>query len=265
MGIMISFCITVYNQSELVKKCVDSIVKYDGQDIEIVISDDRSTEDIKAIVDRYQDDRIKYFYNETNLGHDRNIVSVLSKATGKYAFLLRTRDFVIPSAIPLLIKYAEEGKASYVTGEAINQDGDLKIQYTRECFPCGGEAIEANYKLFIHPSGSMYRTEDLNFEELMGFLNENAVPKNGFIVHNMIRLKLAITGDFHIIKKPVWIYTDTESAGDRAVNKSTDGVSVYDPSLTVKRYEYEVKWARQILEGENYKNAFFLLTALYID
>ncbi len=265
MGIMISFCITVYNQSELVKKCIDSIIGYDGQDIEIVISDDGSTEDIKKLVDSYHDDRIKYFLNEKNLGHDRNIICALSKARGKYAFLLRTRDLIISSAVPLLLKEAELEEASYITGEAINQNGDLKIQYTRDRFNRGNDAIEANYKLFIHPSGNMYRLADLNFAELVDFLDREAVPKSGFIVHNLIRLKLATMGDFHLIKEPVWIYTDTESTGDRAVNKSTDGVSVYDPSLLEKRYKYEVAWARQVLENEDYKKTFYLLTALYLD
>jgi glycosyltransferase involved in cell wall biosynthesis len=265
MELVVSFCITVYNQSELVKKCIDNIVKYNGNDIEIVISDDGSTEDIKTLVDSYQDGRIKYYVNEKNLGHDRNILNVLSKAKGKYAFLLRTRDLIIPNRIPLLVKEAKTDSASYITGEAINQNGDLKIQYTKDCFHQGSEAIQKNYDMYIHPSGNMYRLRDIDFPELLEFMDKNKIPKDGFIVHNMIRLKMATLGDFKLINKPVWIYTDTESARDRAVNKSLKGMSVYDPSLLEKRYLYEVKWAKQILEKDNYKKVFYLLTRLYLD
>lgn len=265
MEVLISFCITVYNQQDLVRKCIESIIPYNGDDIEIVISDDGSTENIGGLVDSFNDKRIKYYRNEENLGHDRNIISALSRANGQYAFLLRTRDLIIPDAIPLLIAATKKGNASYITGEAVNQDGELKIQYSQECFTCGDEAIEANYKLFIHPSGSMFRLADLDFKKLRDFLDENEVPKNGFIVHSLIRLELATTGDFQLIRKPVWIYTDSEASGDRAVNKSKNGVSVYDPSLTVKRYEYEVKWAKETLANEDYRKVFYLLTALYLD
>ena len=266
MGIAISFCITVYNQTDLVKRCLDSIVAYKGNDIEIIVSDDRSTEDIRGLVDSYHDDRIRYFINDTNLGHDRNILSALSKSRGLYGFLLRSRDLIISSAIPLLVDTIRKyGNASYITGEALNQDGDLKIQYSKECFQQGDEAIEANYKLFIHPSGSMYRISAIDFEGLSSFLERNAVPKNGFVVHNMLRLQLAVKGDFVLIRKPVWIYVDTENAKDRAVNHSIGGVSVYNPSLLEKRYQYEVEYAKQILEKNHYWKAYYNLTAVYLD
>lgn len=48
--IKISFCIPVYNQTELVRQCIRSIIEYKGLDIEIVISDDCSTENIEELV-----------------------------------------------------------------------------------------------------------------------------------------------------------------------------------------------------------------------
>ena len=264
MGIAVSFCITVYNQCELVKRCIDSIVAYKGNDIEIVISDDGSTEDIKTLVDEYQDKRIRYYVNNVNLGHDRNIVNALSKANGKYAFLLRTRDMIIPNAIPRIISVAEKGQASYITGEAINQTGDVKIQYSKTMYKKGEEALEANFKLFIHPSGNMYRVSDLELSAISNFLDENKVPKDGFIVHSLLRMQLAVKGDFRLLSPAIWVYADTETSTDKAVNRSVNGRSVYDPCLIEKRFLYEDRWAKQIM-GEYYSKAFFLLVPLYLD
>lgn len=265
MGIVISFCITVYNQKELVERCLNSILPYQGKDIEIVISDDGSSEDIRSLVLNHKDSRIRYFKNEINLGHDRNIISALSKARGTYAFLLRTRDMIIPDSIPLLVRAAQVGNASYISGAAVNEAGVVKIHYTKDVFTQGKEALEAHFRLFIHPSGSMFRLKDLDFLQLQDFLDVNGVPKNGFIVHNMIRLKLAIMGDFCLIKDPVWVYTDTESAVDRAVNRSANNISVYDPSLVEARYCYELKWADSILDKNEYTDVYYMLTALYLD
>ncbi|MBO4669959.1 MAG: glycosyltransferase family 2 protein [Lachnospiraceae bacterium] len=264
MGIAVSFCITVYNQSELVKRCIDSIVAYKGNNIEIVISDDGSTEDIKTLIEEYHDERIKYYVNSVNLGHDRNIVNALSKANGKYAFLLRTRDMIIPSAIPLIIGAAEKGQASYITGEAVNQEGDIKIRYSKSMFKKGDEALEANFKLFIHPSGNMYRVSDLELSAISSFLDENNVPKDGFIVHSLLRMQLALKGNFRLISPAIWIYADTETSTDKAVNRSANGKSVYDPCLVEKRFLYETRWAKQVL-GEYYYKAFFRLVSMYLD
>lgn len=263
--IAISFCITVYNQSDMVKRCIDSIVAYPGNDIEIIVSDDRSTEDIRKLADSYRDSRIRYFVNDRNEGHDRNILRALSHAGGKYAFLLRSRDRILADAVPLMVREAGTGNWSYITGTALNQDGAVKIRYTRESFAQGAEALQANYDLFIHPSGNMYRMKDVDPEALRRFLDEEEVPRNGFIVHSLIRLQLAAAGDFRLIREPVWVYADTEEAKDLAVNRSTEGVSVYDPSLIEKRYLYEMEWARRILPPEQYYPVMKTAAALYLD
>ena len=176
MDVKISFCITVYNQLNIVKECIDSIVQYPGENIEVIVSDDRSTDDIEGLVNSYKDNRIKYFCNDSNVGHDRNILNAFEHATGKYAFLLRSRDKIIPEAIPLLLTAAEEDGVSYITGAAINQKGENKITYSKERYAKGIETIEANYKLYIHPSGSMYNLQYVDLQELKAFVEEIQLP-----------------------------------------------------------------------------------------
>ncbi len=265
MSAVISFCIMVYNQYGLVKECIDSIVPYKGDDIEIIISDDCSTENIEKLIESYEDARIKYHRNDTNLGHDRNIVASLKRASGKYAFVLRTRDKMIATAIPNLINVARISDASYITACAVNQDGSIKIQYTKGRFKKGSEALAAHYKLFIHPSGNMYRLKDLQLEKLQKFIEQQDLSKTSFIVHNLIRVQLAVTGDFQLISEPSWIYTDTEKAKDKAVNHASEGLSVYDPSLVEKRYIDEMKWSKVVLEEKYIYSNFLMLTSLYLD
>jgi len=59
----ISFCIPVYNQRDLLKQCVDRIVEYPGNEIEIVVQDDCSTDDLRELIDCYEDPRIRYYCN----------------------------------------------------------------------------------------------------------------------------------------------------------------------------------------------------------
>ena len=259
----LSVCITVYNQRELVKQCLDNIIQCDENDIEIIISDDNSSEDIKGLVQSYSDNRIRYYCNNENLGHDRNIIRALELSTGKYALVLRTRDYLISEKIGDLISILKKENASYITAAALNQDGKIKLSYNREYFLRGREDFEANFKLFIHPSGNIYKLDELNIDKLNDFIKRECISKKAFIVHSLIRLQLAAVGDFRLIKEPMWVYTDTESAKDIAVNCSDNGMSVYDPSLIEERYLLEIKWMESILYDDLYFN-YLLITKAYL-
>lgn len=263
--ILISFCIPVYNQCVLVKECINSITEYKGNDIEVVISDDNSTEKIDELIRKIGDKRIHYYKNTVNIGHDRNILKALERANGKYAFVLRTRDRIIASNIPRLLDIARLDCYSYITACALDQYGRVRLPYRERRYKKGKEALYIHFDLFIHPSGNMYRLRELNIEELTAFLDAHKVSKTGFIVHNMIRIALAEKGDFYTLSTPQWIYTYTLEQNDRAVNHTENKVSVYDPKLNLKRFQYEFEWAKQVVSSKNIYNTCLCLIALYLN
>lgn len=64
---VISFIMPAY-KSQYLSAAIESILAQDCGNWELVIVDDCSPEDLKSIVDRYNDDRIRYYRNEKNLG-----------------------------------------------------------------------------------------------------------------------------------------------------------------------------------------------------
>lgn len=243
-SIIISFCIPVYNQCKLVKECIESIVPYTGNDIEIIVSDDCSSENIEELVLSYGDSRIKYFRNEQNFGHDLNIINSFKNASGKYAFLLRTRDHAYTNNIGRLIDFIKtHPNCSYITGKAIDENGKVRYSYDREIVSCGEEAINAHYNTYVHPSGSLYSLEKLDLNKLEAFLKSMVKNKQSFIGHSLMRLYLAEFGDFGYVKDITWIYINP-SNNDIAVNHAPEKISVYDPTYTKERYYYVLKWAK---------------------
>ena len=102
---LLSICIHTYNRVTYLKKCIDSIIQQDGfHEIEIVVSDNNSSDETQKICLSYQEQysNIKYFRNEKNL-IDQNFNLVLRRATGKLRKL--TNDTVIyrPSAIRYML------------------------------------------------------------------------------------------------------------------------------------------------------------------
>lgn len=86
---ILSICIPTYNRSQYLKQTLDSIVNSDGfcDDVEVVISDNCSTDDTsivcKEFTDKYKN--IKYFKQpKPTYIADQNFIDVLSFANGEY-------------------------------------------------------------------------------------------------------------------------------------------------------------------------------------
>src|ERR1700675_1263136 len=78
----VSIGLPVYNGENYLRLAVDSILDQDYGDFELIISDKPSTDGTSSICQQYaaQDDRIRYFRNETNIGAAANYARVFELA-----------------------------------------------------------------------------------------------------------------------------------------------------------------------------------------
>lgn len=88
---LISFCIPTYNRCEILDKTLKSIVEQAAFDqrVEIIVSDNCSTDNTKNVVAKYQKkyNNIIYHCNEENI-LDENFAKALSLGNGKYLKLM---------------------------------------------------------------------------------------------------------------------------------------------------------------------------------
>lgn len=93
----ISICIPQYNRIDYLIKSLHIIEEQTYQDIEIVISDDCSSDDtvqrIEALTPHYKYPII-LSVNEKNLGFDRNYRKCIELGTGDYAFVIGNDDSI---------------------------------------------------------------------------------------------------------------------------------------------------------------------------
>lgn len=79
----VSIMIPTYNQSEFLQQSVESAMAQDYPNLEIIVSDDASTDATREIMGQYTGDpRVRYFQNETNLGRVANYRLTLYKRVG---------------------------------------------------------------------------------------------------------------------------------------------------------------------------------------
>ena len=105
----ISIVIAVYNISSYIERCLDSVIKQKGDDIEIIIVDDGSTDNSLDICKEYQkkDKRIKIFHQENKgLCSVRNIG--LKESTGEYIWHIDGDDYIEDNSIDIIRKYLDK-------------------------------------------------------------------------------------------------------------------------------------------------------------
>lgn len=95
---MISVCLATYNGEKYIIEQLNSILPQLKQDDEIIISDDGSTDKTLAILESYNDSRIKIFKNNF-----KNVVNnfefVINESKGDYIFLSDQDDIWAPTKV----------------------------------------------------------------------------------------------------------------------------------------------------------------------
>lgn len=241
---VLSICFTVYNQIDMLRMRLDNISQYEGSDIEVVISDDCSTDNIEDLVKSYKDDRFVYYKTPFNLGHDKNILFALQASKAPFALVLRTRDGVCIKKLNEVINLIYKNKcASYFLFSAVFENGNVRMKLKNKKYKKGLDAIKAHEKLLIHPSGSIYNTSYLDIEKYNSYLDKCFDDIYGFTVHQLIRMDLATKGEFITSDILGWIYADTSKAKDVAVNSGREKKNVYSPEYQYPRYKCEFLFA----------------------
>ena len=95
---LLSIGIPVYNSEHCLGQAIESIQAQTYTNVEIVISDNCSTDRTREICLRYaaKDDRIRYYRNASDIGKEPNFLRVLQLATGDF-FMWTCADDIRPA------------------------------------------------------------------------------------------------------------------------------------------------------------------------
>ena len=98
MSLKYSFVLPAYKAAYL-RESIESILNQTYREFELIIVNDASPEDLSSIVDNYQDERIQYYVNETNLGGTDLVAQwnhCITFAKGEYLILASDDDVYHP-------------------------------------------------------------------------------------------------------------------------------------------------------------------------
>ncbi|ABA88140.1 glycosyltransferase [Syntrophotalea carbinolica DSM 2380] len=176
---MFSIIMPVWNRAEEVAAAVDSVLAQTFRDFELVIVDDGSTDDLAAVVEAYEDERIR-FYRRPHEGVCKARNFALSKACYPYIAYLDSDNRWSPDFLAIMRKALQDSPEAHPTAycqaslfRRNKNSGDLQLR----CLigqPFGfKQLLRQNYidlNAFVHARALLDSTG--GFDETLRRLND---------------------------------------------------------------------------------------------
>ena len=115
---LVTIAIPTYNRANgYLGKALASTLKQTYQNIEIIVSDNCSTDDTEMVVQEFSNSRIRYFKHAQNIGANNNFNFCVEQARGHYFLLLHDDDLIDPDFVDVCMT-------------AVNDDTDVGVILT---------------------------------------------------------------------------------------------------------------------------------------
>ncbi len=171
----ISFVVPVYNTERFLSMTLDSILAQTFRDIEVICSDDGSTDASPQILAAYaaKDPRVKVVTAEKNGGVSRARNLGLEHATGEYVWFFDSDDLLHPQAAEIMLRACEDNQADFaytpveqVPEEATLADCVRPVACTVECMACPTDPyrLYGNFYGMQHMLTRRMLEKDVRFE-----------------------------------------------------------------------------------------------------
>jgi len=117
--ILLTIAIPTFNRSVELDLCLSQICKQvqeNGNEIELLVFDNCSTDTTSDVVRKYIDEGfpIQYTKNEVNVGPDRNILKCFQKANGKYILIFGDDDVLFDNSLNKVMNVLKNGEYGVV-------------------------------------------------------------------------------------------------------------------------------------------------------
>jgi len=103
----VSICTSVLNQSDYLRRMVESVRAQTFEDWELIVVDDGSTEDIRAVLDAFNDRRIQYFRFPENRGIPHGLNYAFTLATGDYVQPLSADEWISTDKLEVQVEFLD--------------------------------------------------------------------------------------------------------------------------------------------------------------
>lgn len=134
---LVSIGMPVYNGERYLRGALDSLLSQDHSNLQLIISDNASTDASAQICREYAtlDDRVSYSRNKTNIGGAANFNLVSELAEGRYFMFAAHDDLWEPSYISRCLEKLDEHPGAVLCSSEFALIGETGHHLPGQCFP----------------------------------------------------------------------------------------------------------------------------------
>ncbi len=135
---LVSVAMPIYNEEKHLRETLVSITQQDYPNLEILISDNHSTDGTAAICKEFaqKDARISYHQQDKNIGVGPNFIHSFETSTGKYFMWASGHDKWAPDCISTCVQSLEKDDSAtlaFGTPVWIGEDGNILHKFSGWC------------------------------------------------------------------------------------------------------------------------------------
>lgn len=221
---LVSVGIPTYNRSDQLERAVRSVLAQEDARVEVVISDDGSSDATGDVLDRLaaEDARVRFVRQAQNLGHARNFGEVFAMARGEYFMWLSDDDELEPAYVRRCVETLRSdsrlvgvcGRGRYHRpGEPVHLERAMNLVGPRP----GARVLR--YFAQVTLNGALYSVfsraalRDVQFREVLGgdWVLIGAMAARG---------RLETLEDVHIVRSLSGISTDAQALAAREFGRT---------------------------------------------
>jgi len=237
----VSIGLPVYNGEEFLAEAVDSILAQTYADLELVISDNASTDGTERICRDYtaRDSRVHYYRSEDNLGASWNFNRVFELANGDYFKWAAHDDRCEPEYLERCVKVLDENPEIvlvYPRSKRITLDGQLLPSRKRYDLHEDAAVPWERFRFLVWVEHSCV--------SIFGLIRSNVLKKTPLIgsylgSDRVLIAELSLHGPFREIQDELFIHRDHEARSVRAFSSDRARLAWFDPkAVKDKSYRY---------------------------
>ena len=103
---LVSVIMSVYNNEDTVKSAIESILNQSYKNIELIITDDSSTDTSLSIINNYLDKKnVKLIENRENIGLTKSLNAMIKVSAGKFIARQDADDISLDKRIEVQVRH----------------------------------------------------------------------------------------------------------------------------------------------------------------
>ena len=233
----ISVALIVYNGSKYIRQQLDSILAQIHKVDEIIVCDDASLDNTKALLEEYKNKHPNLFcihYNTENIGPTKNIEKAIQVCTGELIVFADQDDYWEPNKVHTVVKWFEQNPTMngvFTNGSLMNSKEELDNKYSlwdAMSFPYktikSKNELNNNLKLYINTVENCVTGATLAIRNNLPFLKQPFPIIKNLVHDRWLAINLAETNSLGILEEKLIRYR-IHSA--QAIGGMTENIEKY--------------------------------------